>query len=151
MTFSLTFPLSLLKLPISARGQYNWSAGYRPPCEQSLSKIHHRASKRGSAEIVSSLLRRCSPSFWAGQTGLVSALIVFLTRGRSKSIWRLEVRSRLGLGLKLSPSNGLRILNKDLTRFLQSPFFLVEIRKALLAGGYRRKGNESDLLWEAIA
>ena len=38
------------------------------------------------------------------------------------------------MGLKLSPSNGLLILNKDLTRFLQSPFFLDELRKALLAG-----------------
>ena len=51
-----------------------------------------------------------------------------------KSIRRLGVWSRLGLGLKLSPSNGLRILNKELTRFLQSPFFLVELVKALLAG-----------------
>ena len=31
------------------------------------------------------------------------------------------------LGLKLSPSNGLRILNKDFTRFLQSPFVLFHL------------------------
>ena len=41
-------------------------------CEQSLSKSHQKASTRDSAEIVSSLLSRRSPSFWAshsGQTG----------------------------------------------------------------------------------
>ena len=36
-----------------------------------------------------------------------------------KSIWRLEC-DRDSVGLKLSPSNGLRILNKDFTRFLRS-------------------------------
>ena len=31
------------------------------PCEQSLSKTHQRASRRGFAEIVSSLLSRAAP------------------------------------------------------------------------------------------
>ena len=114
-------------------------------CEQSLSKTHQRATKKSSAEIVSSPLSRHSPSFWAshsGQTGLSSPRIIFLTRRRSKSSlqyekWRLGVRSRLDQCFYLSPSNGLRILNKDLTRFLQSPFFLVELREALLAGCVR--------------
>ena len=44
------------------------------------------------------------------------------------------VQPRQSLGLKLSPSNGTRIFNKDLTRFLQSPCFLLGLRKALLAG-----------------
>ena len=37
-----------------------------------------------------------------------------------RSIGCLEVRSKLAidLGLKMSPSNGLRILNKDFIRFL---------------------------------
>ena len=30
-------------------------------------------------------------------------------------------------GFETRPNNGLRILNKDLTRFLKSPFFLVEL------------------------
>ena len=38
-----------------------------------------------------------------------------------KSIWRPEWH-RDSLGLRLSLSNGLRILNEDFTRFLQSPF-----------------------------
>ena len=44
------------------------------------------------------------------------------------------VRLRFSLRLKLSPSNALRTLNKELTRFLWSTFFLVELRKDLLAG-----------------
>ena len=54
------------------------------PYEQSLSKTYQKASKKGSAEIVPSLLSRRSPSFWAshsGQTGLGSLLII-LTRRR---------------------------------------------------------------------
>ena len=43
------------------------------------------------------------------------------------------VGSRLSLGLKLFRNNGLLILKEDLKYFLQSPFFLVELRKALLA------------------
>ena len=53
-----------------------WRGLSYPPCEQSVSKTQQKASKRGSAEIVSSLVSRCSPSFWAsysGQTGLESA------------------------------------------------------------------------------
>jgi len=50
-----------------------------------------------------------------------------------------RVRSRLSLGLKLSLSSGLCILSKDLTWFLQSPFFLVKLWKALLAGWRRIK------------
>ena len=79
---------------------------------QSFSKTHQRESKRGS-----------------GQTSLGSARIIILTRRRSKSslqyksIWRLEVRSTLGLGLKLSLSNGSRILNKDLFLLLVAFFF----------------------------
>ena len=75
-------------------------SSYRiPPCEQSLSKTHQRASERGSAEIVSSLLSRRSPSFWAshsGHTGLSSALRIFdKTRVKiepsvRKPIWRPE-------------------------------------------------------------
>ena len=38
-------------------------------------------------------------------------------------------------GFEMSPSNGFHILNKDLTQFLQSPFF-IKLRKALLAGWY---------------
>ena len=52
-------------------------------CEQSPSKTHQRVSKRGSVEIVSSLLSHHSPSFWAGhsaQTGLGS---VRMTRQKS--------------------------------------------------------------------
>ena len=110
------------------------SMRFLAPCEQILSKTRQRAKKKGSAINVSSLLSRRSPSFWAShssQTGLGNARIIFLTTRKSKSSLkyenrRLGVRSRLGLGLKPSPSNGLRILNKDLTRFLQSPFFLVK-------------------------
>ena len=104
--------------------------------EQSLSKTHQRASKRGSAEIVSSLLSHRSPSFWANnssQTGLGSTRIIIFDKAKvkvepsvQKSIWCLGVWWRLGVGLKLSPSNSLHILNEDLTRFLQSPLFFVE-------------------------
>ena len=45
-----------------------------------------------------------------------------------KSIWRPECNLRHNLGWKLSPINCLCILNKDLTRFPQSPIFLVELR-----------------------
>ena len=82
---------------------------------------------------MSSLLSRRGPSFWVSHSGLGSAHIIFFTIEPSvgKSIWRLECDR--DLGLNLSVSNGLRILNKDLTRFLLSRFFLVELRKALLA------------------
>ena len=59
--------------------------------------------------------------------GLGSACIMFLTRRKvkiepsvQKSIWCLGVQLRLSLGLKMSPRNGLRILNKDFPRFLSS-------------------------------
>ena len=68
------------------------SNGYAP-CEQSLSKTHQRARKGGSAENVSSLLGRSSPTFWAihsGETGLGKARIIFLTRRRSKSSLQYE-------------------------------------------------------------
>ena len=51
-----------------------------------------------------------------------------------KSIWRLRSAIENWPGFELSPSNGLRVLNKDVTQFLQIPFFLVELRKALLEG-----------------
>ena len=41
------------------------------------------------------------------------------------------------LDFGLETISGLRILNKDFTRLLLSPFFLVELRKALLAGWSR--------------
>lgn len=44
-----------------------------------------------------------------------------------KSIWRLEC-DRDSLGLKLSPSNGLCILNKDVIRFLR-PFLSRQDKK----------------------
>lgn len=57
------------------------------PCE-SL-----RVSKRGSAEIMSSLSSHRSPRFWAshsGQTGLGSVRIIFLKKPRSKSSLQYE-------------------------------------------------------------
>ena len=68
------------------------------PCEQSLSKTHQRACKRGSAEIVPRLLSHRSPSFWAshvGQTGFGSSGIIFLTRRRSKS--SLQLKNQYGV------------------------------------------------------
>ena len=47
-------------------------------------------------------------------------------REREHSHSEIAKANHAGLGLKLSPSNGLRILNKDFTRFIQSSFFLVE-------------------------
>ena len=63
-------------------------------CEQNLPKTRQRASKRGSVKIISSLLSRRSPSFWAShsrQTGLGSARIIFLTGQRSKSSLHYEI------------------------------------------------------------
>lgn len=100
------------------------------PCEQSLPKTHQRASKRCSAEIA---LSRCSPSFWAshfGQTGLGSAHTVFLARPKSNLQYENQHGVRSGIeiypGFETGSKNGLRILNKELTRFLQSSFFVVE-------------------------
>ena len=61
---------------------------------QRVSKTHQRESKRGTADIVSSLSIRCSPSLWAshsGQTSLGSARIIILTRQRSKSNLQYEI------------------------------------------------------------
>ena len=51
-----------------------------------------------------------------------------------KSIWRQEC-DRDNLGLKLQ-ATACPHLKKDFIRFLQSSFFLVELRKALLAGSF---------------
>lgn len=69
------------------------------PCKQSLSKTDLRTRKTGlgSAEMVSSLLSCCSPSFWAGhprQTGLGSLRIIFLSRQKSK--WSLQYKKQYG-------------------------------------------------------
>ena len=50
------------------------------------------------------VLSRLSPSFWAGQTGLASAYITFLTRRRSKSSLQCEnqygIRSAIETGFE---------------------------------------------------
>ena len=77
-------------------GQWSKCQGYsstRHPVSRASLKIHQRASKKGSAEIVSSLLSCRSPSFCAshsGQTGLGSAHIIFLTKRRPKSSLQYE-------------------------------------------------------------
>ena len=112
----------------STLGRY---ARLAPRCEQSLSKTDQRASKRGSAEIVWSLLSR-RRRFWAshsGQTGWGSARVIFLTRRRSK----LSLQCENQYGIR-SAIRTIWVWNcvqatacaYDLTRFLQSPFFLVE-------------------------
>ena len=93
------------------------------PCEQSLSKTHQRASKRGYAEIVSSLFKSPKPKFLGEslQSNRFRQLAhhifdkakVKIEPSVRKSIWRLGVRSRVDLGLELSLRKGLRTLNKD--------------------------------------
>ena len=95
----------------------------RKSCRRPVVSLSH-ATKIVPCKLALTLR---SPSFWAshsGQTGLGSARIIFdkvkfkIEPSVRKSIWRLGVQSRLGLGLKLSPSNSLRRLKKDLVRFL---------------------------------
>ena len=51
-----------------------------------------------------------------------------------KSMWCLGVRSRSGMGWKLSPSDRLHVLNEDFMKFLPSQFFLVKLKNPRLAG-----------------
>ena len=68
-----------------------------------------------------SLNFRTSKSVFSRQTGFLSASIRLLIN-RCSFILKTAVTSArlLGLGLKLYPSNMQRLLNKDLTRFMQS-------------------------------
>ena len=114
--------------------------------EQNLfSSTWERRSKGGSANI-SNLWGRRSPNFWTGQSRFLSSNCFFECEHRfiDKPMVATEPALAsawlLGLDSKLYPSNIPRMLNKYLTRFVQSLYWVrqnrANERKALLIGWF---------------
>ena len=82
--------------------------------------------------------------FFSRQTGFSSESIRLMLKPLVPTEPAIQSTRLLGLGLKLYPSNRLRMLNKDLTRFMQSLSRVRQFRaseKEVLLEGYDVSSN----------
>ena len=135
------------------------------PCEQSLvlSTSWSRRRKGGSAWMASNLWTLRSPRFWTCESCLNWSNWLFVwehpfTDKRTVITEPAVPRTRRsGLGSKLYPINVPRMLNKDLTWFMQSLFRvrqkLSKLKKGLCCHGGRHNVDNpnSRLFWGPIS
>ena len=124
----------------------DFQIGFKPPCEQSLflSSSQVRRRKGWLCVNVSSLWSHRSPNVWTDQSG-VGLQSNWFPEGEHPFIDKLLITEPavpsarlLGLVQKLYPNNKQNMLNKDVTRIVQSlsrvRWNLAIDRKALLRG-----------------